>query len=318
MGATLPGCPLMAVGRTPRLAWGVTYLHADTSDYFVEDCRPGGETGWQYRRGERWFDFQDREEEIRRKGASAEVMHVYENSQGTMRLDLTDREPGKYLSTRWIGSEEGGGPFGGLLAQCDSKRQYVGSNGNGARESSSDVGVGLRRPRRSHRSTSQRLVAATGCRGEWLLPTPAWEIVYHWQGKQSSESLPSLYRSTRGVPLQRQRESRPGRRAIDPQPRACPTIASGVLPSGCTSCPQPRSRTCKQLQYDVTSLHARLLLPILLPHVPDGPLRDLLVAWDCATRPRVPLRPCSSIFIDTCCWRSLATRRALAGVGCST
>ena len=42
MGATLPGCPLMAVGRTPELSWGVTYMAADTSDFFIEDCRPGG------------------------------------------------------------------------------------------------------------------------------------------------------------------------------------------------------------------------------------------------------------------------------------
>ena len=52
LGATLPGCPLFAVARTERLAWGVTYLKGDTSDYFMEDCRPGGATGWQYRRGE--------------------------------------------------------------------------------------------------------------------------------------------------------------------------------------------------------------------------------------------------------------------------
>ncbi len=39
MGATLPGCPLFAVARTSRLAWGVTYLKGDTSDYFIEDCR---------------------------------------------------------------------------------------------------------------------------------------------------------------------------------------------------------------------------------------------------------------------------------------
>ena len=40
MGATLPGCPIMAVGRTNHLAWGVTYMHADTTDFFIEDCRP--------------------------------------------------------------------------------------------------------------------------------------------------------------------------------------------------------------------------------------------------------------------------------------
>jgi penicillin amidase len=38
LGATLPGCPIMAVGRTRNLAWGVTYMHADTSDFFIEDC----------------------------------------------------------------------------------------------------------------------------------------------------------------------------------------------------------------------------------------------------------------------------------------
>ena len=39
LGATLPGCPLFAVARTRDLAWGVTYLKGDTSDYFIEDCR---------------------------------------------------------------------------------------------------------------------------------------------------------------------------------------------------------------------------------------------------------------------------------------
>ena len=52
MGATLPGCPLFAVGRTRELAWGVTYLKGDTIDFFIEDCRRGGATAWQYRRGD--------------------------------------------------------------------------------------------------------------------------------------------------------------------------------------------------------------------------------------------------------------------------
>jgi penicillin amidase len=84
MGATLPGCPIMAVGRTKRLSWGVTYMHADTSDFFIEDCRPGGSTGWQYRRGDRWFDFQRREEVIRRKGDEPLLVQVYENEQGIL------------------------------------------------------------------------------------------------------------------------------------------------------------------------------------------------------------------------------------------
>ncbi len=90
MGATLPGCPLMAVGRSPQLAWGVTYLHADTSDYFIEDCRPGGSTGWQYRRGHhQWLDFQVREEQIARKGTDPVSLRIYENELGTLAVDLS-------------------------------------------------------------------------------------------------------------------------------------------------------------------------------------------------------------------------------------
>ncbi len=47
IGATLPGCPLFAVARNRNLAWGVTYMKGDTSDFFIEDCSPGGATGWR-------------------------------------------------------------------------------------------------------------------------------------------------------------------------------------------------------------------------------------------------------------------------------
>ena len=56
-----------------NVAWGVTYLKGDTSDYFIEDCRPGGATGWQYRRGDDWHDFAVRDERIVRKGDAAEI-----------------------------------------------------------------------------------------------------------------------------------------------------------------------------------------------------------------------------------------------------
>ncbi len=36
----------------------------------------------------------------------------------------------------------------------------------------------------------------------------------------------------------------------------------------------------QQMQYDVYSLQAERLLPVLLPHVPQGPERSLLEAWD--------------------------------------
>ncbi len=107
MGATLPGCPLFGVGRTPRLAWGVTYMKGDTIDYFIEDCRPGGATGWQYRRGQEWRDFSLREEQIEHKSGEPTVERVYFNPQGILESTSIKRPLVINLSFNWIGSGEG-------------------------------------------------------------------------------------------------------------------------------------------------------------------------------------------------------------------
>ena len=64
MGATLPGMPLVSVGRNAGLAWSVTYLKADTIDLYIEDCRRLADGGWQYRRQQRWHDFRVRHERL--------------------------------------------------------------------------------------------------------------------------------------------------------------------------------------------------------------------------------------------------------------
>ena len=92
MGATLPGCPLFAVARTERLAWGVTYMKGDTSDYFIEDCRRGGATGWQYRRGDNWLDFSVREETISRKSNGTEhAANLFQPARHARRRSRADR-----------------------------------------------------------------------------------------------------------------------------------------------------------------------------------------------------------------------------------
>src|SRR5204863_10208943 len=101
--------PIFAIGRTRRLGWGVTYLRGDTIDYFIEDCRPGGSTGWQYRRDETWHDFQLRAEALGHKGHSAETLRIYENSLGTLEGDPEESGPGMYLSQAWVGDGEGAG-----------------------------------------------------------------------------------------------------------------------------------------------------------------------------------------------------------------
>ncbi len=279
MGATLPGCPLMAVGRSKKMAWGVTYLHADTSDYFVEDCRTGGLVGWQYRRGNQWHDFQVRDEVIETKGGESQTMRVFENPEGTLRWDLTDQKPGKYLSAKWIGSEVGSGRSIGCwldVLQSSSVREAMDT----VRENPHPTLVWVMADSEGHigRQASGWLPRrAAGQVG--VLPVLAWDPATHWQGRMPSELLPALYDPPEGYLASANEDlDCAGERMI--HTHALPDYRKRRIVERLHELKSVTIEDMQQLQYDVVSVQARRLLPIFLPYLPEGPLKDALLAWD--------------------------------------
>ena len=284
MGATLPGCPLMAVGRTPALSWGVTYLDADTSDFFVEDCRPGGSSGWQYRRDDQWLNFVVREETIERKGDSPEVMQVFENGQGTLRRDLTDQEPGKYLSAKWIGSQQGSGRSIGCWLDV--------MNSTSTKEAMEVV------RRNPHPTLVWVFADSEGHIGRqasgWLpkrgqdrvgiLPSPAWNESHHWRGRIDEQHLPGLYDPPEGY-LASANESIDRVDEIVLHSHGLPDYRKRRIVQRLHELPQVTIEDMQELQYDVLSLQAKRLLPIFLPHVVEGSFREGLANWDCRYTP---------------------------------
>jgi penicillin G amidase len=285
MGATLPGCPIMAVGRTKRLAWGVTYMHADTSDYFIEDCRPSGSTGWQYRRGDRWFDFQHRQEVIRRKGAEPIIVDVYENEQGVLsRTPDRDEGRGKYLSVSWIGEQSDGGraiatwidvigaptaadametvrvcPHPSLVWVFADCEDHVGLQASG-------------------------WLPMRGGGNSGITPLPAWEPENHWQGRVRVDLLPREYDPAIGFVASANEELY--RRDGPPlHAHAQPDYRKRRIVERLTELPSATIEDMQSLQYDVLSLQARDLLPVLLALVDDGPLKEKLSNWDCRYTP---------------------------------
>jgi penicillin amidase len=283
MGATLPGCPLFAVARTERLAWGVTYLKGDTCDYFIEDCRPGKE-GWQYRRGDEWHDFKVRTETIGRKGQDAETMSVFYNDVGTLECEPDSCSGGLCLSTAWTGESSGSGQSIATwlnLIECpraleamDLVREcpqptlcwifadtagHIGWQGSG------------RFPRRTPPYTG-------------ILPIPAWDPANHWQGWVPTGELPRIYDPPEGFVASANEDiNTPGG----------PQLVSQVLPdyrrrriverlqslSGATLADM------QSLQYDAVSTQARDLLEVFLPYLPEGEVKQRLAAWDCGYTP---------------------------------
>jgi len=98
-GATVPGIPMVALGRSPHLAWSATYGTADMSDYFIEEIKQG-----QYRRGNKWLPFSVREEIIRPKKGKPITLRIHENDHGI--LEGEPDEDGYYLCFAWSGKQK--------------------------------------------------------------------------------------------------------------------------------------------------------------------------------------------------------------------
>ena len=281
LGATLPGCPLFAVARTHHLSWGVTYLKGDTSDYFIEDCRHGGSTGWQYRRGDEWLDFKLREERIARKGHPPETLRIHYNDQGTLESDPLPGINGYYLSTSWIGDQLGAGrsiatwlevvaatnaadamdtvrecPLPTLCWVFADHGGHIGMQANGWFP---------RRPREYN----------------GLLPIPAWDKRNHWRGKLSSSVLPRIYDPPEGfVASANENINAPGGPMLVTQP--VPDYRKRRIVEQLEKMSAATVEDMQTLQYDVVSLQARDLLAVFLPCMPEGKIKKRLAAWDCS------------------------------------
>jgi penicillin amidase len=284
LGATLPGCPLFAVARTPALSWGVTYLKGDTSDSFIEDCRPGGATGWQYRRQNTWHDFERRRETILRKGHPAEVLDVYSNPQGTLEQTPFAESPGYYLSTCWIGSGAGAGRSIATwleIVAADTVAEamqiaracplptlsWVFADRTG------DIG------RQANGWFPDRPRHTSG-----LLPAAAWDERNHWRGRLGPEVLPSIFNPPSGFVASANEDiNAPG------GPRLVTMIVPDYrrrrIDERLAELDGATLEDMQTLQYDVVSLQARELLPIFLPHLPEGEIKRRLAGWDCRYNP---------------------------------
>ena len=279
MGASLPGCPLFAVARTPDLAWGVTYMKGDTVDYFIEDCRPGGETGWQYRRGTTWHDFELREEAIECKGGEPETLPVYHNSEGILDSVPEEGEEGLYLSLAWSGQHEGNGTaisaWLDVIASRDTRAAM-----RVARDCAQPTLCWVFADVEGHIGLqSCGRIPKRGGGQIGLAPIPAWDEANHWQGWIASEHLPSIYDPPEGFVATANEAMNP---ADLPMLVTQPLndYRKRRITERLAELPEATLEDMQNLQYDVISLQARDLLAVFLPHLPEGELKDRLANWD--------------------------------------
>ena len=277
MGATLPGCPLFAVARTSRLSWGVTYMKGDTIDFFIEDCRPGGASGWQYRRGDEWHDFEQREEVIAPQSKQPDAMTVLYNKQGVLESD--PQEPGLYLSVAWTGAYPGSGrAIGTWLDVIASNDAHAAMDV--VRECPQPTLCFVFADSQNHiglQGTGRFPLRRTPDSG--LAPLPAWDEANHWQGFLDKQLLPRIYDPPEGYVATANEEW---------NPTDGPLLVTQLLPDHrkrriverLAEIDAASLADMQALQYDVVSVHAREILPTLLPHLPASDITERLANWN--------------------------------------
>lgn len=94
VGATMPGIPVVVLGRNERIAWGFTNTAPDVQDLYIERMRPDNASQYQTPQG--WSDFTVRTEIVKVKGQPDARLEVRESRHGPIisgALPVLDKAP---------------------------------------------------------------------------------------------------------------------------------------------------------------------------------------------------------------------------------
>jgi len=99
-GVSLPGTPSVIVGHNQRIAWGVTNLHFDVQDLYIENF--DSRTGRYLYRGQ-WEQAREEREIIPVKGSRPVEMRLWITRHGPLYID----DAKEHLALRWTAAEPG-------------------------------------------------------------------------------------------------------------------------------------------------------------------------------------------------------------------
>ena len=269
-GFSMPGLPILLIGRSTQLSWGATYAFIDAIDSWIEQCRDG-----QYFKDGQWHPFNRRVELIeRKKGASVEVT-FYENVHGTLEGDPV--EEGYYLATRWSGDQSGARSLNAgfdlwnatsvqeamsTIGQIESAFSWVLADSEG------NIGMQM---------SGQYPVRPADWSG--LTPRPGWDSQYDWQGMTDPIDLPRAYNPDDGYIITANNNlNHLG--AVSPIDICMGAYRADRIASLIASTEKVSIDFQKSIHYDTYSLQAELFMEVLRPLIPATKNGHVLKEWD--------------------------------------
>ena len=273
IGATLPGAPLIVLGRNDRVAWGFTNTGPDVQDLFIEKLDPASSTRYLAPGGYR--DFEVREETIRVKGKDDVKITVRESRHGPVISDVVasaaKAAPGGHvLAFSWtaLRADDLTSQGAGKLARARNWGEFL----SAARDyhspqqnmvyADADGNIGFIAPGRIPIRKRENML-------QGMAPAPGWDARYDWQGFIPFEQLPQSFNPASGVIVTANQKVVAKDYPYLITNEWAPPHRSDRIDELIGLRPKHNTESFRSIQGDVTSLAVRDLLPLLLA-VPAG------------------------------------------------
>ncbi len=271
MGGTMPGVPVIVVGRNPDLAWGATYTFMDSTDSWVEQCK----NGRYLREPEKWLQFTEREEIIKRKKKDPVNVVFYENDHGV--LEGNPYDEGCYIATAWAPSLSGAATYNTFVKMWDAKNVREGMDILGCIETSWNFVLADKQGNIGYQMSGLMPKRREGVSG--FVPLPGWEEKNNWQGFEKPEDLPRCFNPECGyLVTTNQNLNEFGK--VNPI-----NVSMGHYRSDRISrlLSEKNEITCEymyKIQHDIFSTQAVSFMKILAPLLSDTKEAKILKEWD--------------------------------------
>lgn len=194
IGASLPGTPIIVLGRGDTLAWGFTNAEADVQDLFIERINPDNPT--QYLTPDGWRPFEVEDMTFRLRGGDTRVTHRLRTRHGPV-LPSSFRNLGQILGPRHVAalqwtalSDDDATITAGFFdvnvrnvqAYIERSRAYVVPM-QAIVVADTEGHIGMIAPGRIPvRNPANRIAGRA--------PVPGWDATYDWQGTIPFDELP--------------------------------------------------------------------------------------------------------------------------------
>ena len=295
-GVALPGIPGMMVGRTDKVAYGVTNAYGDVQDLFLETLAPGSQS--HYLEGETPFAFDVREETITIKDKNAKggfrekVITVRSTHRGPVISDhgivnLGDR----VVSLKW-GASETYGPeigydklfFARSAQEVDAAIQLIDIHMFNFVFADVDGNFG-------RRATGKIPVRRVG---EGAIPVAVTDSEAYWTSWIPKDQLPGEFNPERGWTGTANHDTRPTDYPFTYSTYFSPSYRYRRLAQLMNSHEKISNDQHWAFMHDIKNLQAATVLPVLLPLLREAGysgMAELLATWshDDAAEQRAPL-----------------------------